>query len=122
MTDQIYVLLAWIVVGVAVLIAVSALFVDQVRQIFRKRRRCPRCWYDMSHTPGLTCSECGYKAKREEKLFKGRRRWRYVCLAIVMLLGSYALHVTPAVKAHLSEGVLDINGDRIRYCFALLYM
>ncbi|MCI0364143.1 MAG: hypothetical protein L0Y44_01890 [Phycisphaerales bacterium] len=48
------------------------------------RRRCPRCWYDMSATPALICSECGKVAKRERKLGKTRRRWR---LAIIAFLG-----------------------------------
>jgi hypothetical protein len=40
----------------------------------RGRRRCPRCWYDMSGTPGLTCTECGHTARGEAALHHTRRR------------------------------------------------
>jgi hypothetical protein len=40
----------------------------------RGRRRCPRCWHDLSHTPGMRCSECGYVARKERALFRTRRR------------------------------------------------
>ena len=64
--------IAWLGVGVLL----SALFTDWVLQRICKIRRCPKCGYDLSHTPGLTCSECGYTAKRERKLYKARKRWR----------------------------------------------
>ncbi len=58
----------------------------------RGRRRCPRCWYDMSGTPGnaeppntFTCSECGKFIKRERTLYKTRRRWRWAIVAIVIM-------------------------------------
>jgi len=40
----------------------------------RGRRRCPRCWYDMSGTPGLTCTECGHAVPHEGDLQRTRRR------------------------------------------------
>ena len=49
-------------------------------------RRCPRCWYDMSATAGLKCSECGHEARREAALFRRRRRWRWLVVAALMLL------------------------------------
>ena len=65
-----------------------ALFGDGIRQRFKqgRRRRCPRCWYDMSHTPGLRCSECGHEVKRERSLNRGRRRWRLASVSIAVLL------------------------------------
>lgn len=47
------------------------------------RRRCPKCWYDMSGTPGLICSECGRSVKHEKQLFKTRRRLRWALVALV---------------------------------------
>ncbi len=64
----------------------------------RGRRRCPRCWYDLSGTPGRVCSECGYRAKREKKLFKTRRHWRWVFVGILVLAVGYGASVTPRVK------------------------
>ncbi len=54
----------------------------------RGRRRCPKCWYDMSATIGLRCPECGREAKREKKLFKPRRRWRLVFVSVIPLLAA----------------------------------
>lgn len=66
------------------------------------RRRCPRCWYDMSRahpvgveattfgdhttlTPRYTCSECGKSVRGVAGLQKTRRRWKRVPLAVVLL-------------------------------------
>ena len=40
----------------------------------RGRRRCPKCWHDLSATTGLTCSECGFVARRDADLMRTRRR------------------------------------------------
>jgi len=35
-----------------------------------RRWRCPNCWYDLRGTSGgMTCSECGFTAKREKQSF-----------------------------------------------------
>ena len=38
------------------------------------RKRCPKCWYDMSSADSLSCPECGNDAKREADLLNTRRR------------------------------------------------
>jgi len=98
MSEGAFILLSHIVALAACVLIVWALLADWVRHRFRRRRRCPRCWYDMSRSPTLTCSECGYEAKKERRLFKARRRWRWAFFAVFLLIGSYALHVTPQVK------------------------
>ncbi len=98
MSDPAYLILGKILFGLAVAVGLLALFLDPARQLFLKRRRCPRCWYDMSGSPGLTCIECGYTAKRERKLRKGRRYWRFLLLVAMLLPGSHLLKVTPDVK------------------------
>ena len=45
----------------------------------------------MSATEGLRCSECGYEAKLEVKLFKTRRRWRGVFAALLSFVAGIAL-------------------------------
>ena len=52
----------------------------------RGRRRCPKCWYDMSGTDDLRCPECGRKAKSKKKLRNTRRRWRRAMVAIIPLI------------------------------------
>lgn len=40
----------------------------------RRRRRCPKCWFNMKHTAGLRCTECGYAGRNEADLHRRRRR------------------------------------------------
>lgn len=59
-----------------------ALFRDKARG----RRRCPRCWHDLSATPGMTCGECGFAARTEGDFARTRRRWGTAALALVLIL------------------------------------
>lgn len=65
--------------GALVYAAWWALFADRAKD----RRRCPRCWYDMAYSPGLTCAECGFTARQESQLHKTRRRLGVAALAIL---------------------------------------
>jgi hypothetical protein len=49
-----------------------------------RRRRCPRCWYDMSGVSGLQCPECGREARHEKKLGKARRRWGWAVVGLLL--------------------------------------
>lgn len=73
----------------ALLVATWALFADSARG----RKRCPKCWYDMSASPTLTCPECGTTAKSPAALLRTRRRWRVllVSAALVLLSGASAI-------------------------------
>ncbi len=51
----------------------------------RGRRRCGRCWHDLSRTPGLLCGECGWQGRQERDLHRTRRRWRSAILGVVLL-------------------------------------
>ena len=62
------------------------------------RRRCPKCWYNMSGTDSMTCSECGRTVKREKKLYKTRRRWRWAFAAMLFLLVAYGSALTPKIR------------------------
>lgn len=63
----------------------------------RGRRRCPRCWYDMTGS-ALTCPECGHDARAIKNLYRPRRRKKGYFAAIVLLLVSYGVWVTPRVR------------------------
>lgn len=54
----------------------------------RGRRRCPRCWYDLSATPGRLCPECGHEPASERRLFGTRRSRPTIALALVVLLAA----------------------------------
>ncbi|MHC4989899.1 MAG: hypothetical protein ACYTGC_02870 [Planctomycetota bacterium] len=75
--------LVFLVNVVAIYCAWWALFRDRSRG----RRRCPRCWHDLSRTPGMTCSECGFTAGRELHFFRTRRRWGVAISAIGICVG-----------------------------------
>ncbi len=75
----------------AIGLALWALFWDRARG----RKRCPRCWYDMSGAPGLRCPECGHQGVAERTLTKTRRRWRYLPLAGILLLGADSVRRIP---------------------------
>ncbi len=79
--DWILWLAAMLVLGLfasLVYIAWRALFYDRANG----RRRCPRCWYDMAYSPGMTCAECGFTARSEAQFGKTRRRYLLAGFAI----------------------------------------
>ena len=83
----------------------------------RGRRRCPRCWHDLSGTPGRTCGDCGFTALREGDFARTRRRWTLAVaalLAVVAIAGwaqlsildaTWTVHVPDAVLARLPRAV-----------------
>lgn len=78
----------------AIVLAGWALFADRARG----RKRCPRCWYDMTGSPTLLCPECGKTSASEKKLYKTRRRWRFAALAVVVLLIAAATGIVPKLR------------------------
>lgn len=97
-TSLIWSALGWGMAALAVVFLLLAFLGDVVRRRIRRVRRCPKCWYDLSHTPGMTCSECGYTAKRERQLFRTRRRKRWVLVALLVWIGSYFAFRVPAMQ------------------------
>jgi HEAT repeat protein len=73
-----------------------SLFADRPRG----RRRCPKCWYDLSGSPQLTCSECGHVAGRARALRRTRRRWRWAIAALLLAGVGYGIAVTPRCRGH----------------------
>jgi len=67
------------IVGLLIYAAWWALFADRSKG----RRRCPKCWYDMAYSPGMTCAECGYCGKKESEFARTRRRYGMAIAAIV---------------------------------------
>ncbi len=59
------------------------------------RRRCPRCDYDLSHSPTARCSECGYTLRSEREGQTPRRRWwlGVVGLAVAVGLPGYVVQM-----------------------------
>src|SRR5262245_11447223 len=87
-------IIAWVLGGVAVVALGWALFSDRARG----RRRCPRCWYDMSGAAGLRCPECGRTVRSERGLARTRRRWRWVVAALALGVVAYGTGSVSAVR------------------------
>lgn len=79
--DWLYTALGSTLAAAGFTLLLYALFADRARA----RRRCPKCWYDMSGSPGLTCPECGRTARDERRLRRTRRKPRCAALAIAVL-------------------------------------
>ncbi len=62
------------------------------------RKRCPKCWYDMSSAYSLNCPECGNDTKREADLLNTRRRWKGLWLCIPVFLSAGFLWIQPEVR------------------------
>ncbi len=66
----------------------------------RGRKRCPKCWYDMSVAESLRCPECGHDAKRAADLLKTKRRWKGLWLCMLVFLAAGLLWIQPKVQQH----------------------
>ncbi len=92
--DWVFMATGWSIVMLALVLALWAMFWDRPRG----RRRCPKCWYDMTASPGMRCSECGYEASSVWHLLKTRRMWRWLVAGVVAAGVGYVLLVTPRVQ------------------------
>ncbi len=89
-----------------------ALFKDRSRG----KRRCPKCWYDLTGIPAnvaptrsdpveaagseanaWTCPECGRITLREGQMLRTRRHWVPCFAGVIALALSYAAFKTPVV-------------------------
>ena len=94
-------LVDWTFWGSGIILGIFGLWV-MYRAIFadrsRGRRRCPKCWYDMSESPEMRCPECGSEALNDREFFRTRRRWKGLWVSIVILLAAYVLWMQPEVR------------------------
>ncbi len=107
---------SWMI-GAAALGAAAILFVALFGDRARGRKRCPKCWYDMSGAAGATgggtgdgaivCPECGKRIAREKELFRTRRRWGAVWLLV--LLGMLGWWLPGAARRASARGVIGLT-------------
>ncbi len=103
-TDWLFTLGAALLAAAGVALLVWALWGDWLRGVRlhrrtgTRRRRCPRCWYDMAGVQGLRCPECGRDALRESRMHRARRRWNVVAISCAVLVGAHLVRQTPAMR------------------------
>ena len=91
--DWLYHALGYTLAAAGMLLLLWSIFWDRPRG----RRRCPKCWYDMSGVPGLKCPECGRVCARERALFKARRRKIPALLGFACVPAALVGPVLPAI-------------------------
>lgn len=87
---------AWALGAGAAWVLWIALFKDRSRG----RKRCPRCWYDMTGVPSLRCPECAYETIYEGRFYSTRRRWKLGGAGAVILAFGIVTHHTPRALDH----------------------
>ena len=89
----------WWISGAALgLLSLWLLYWSLLKDRSKGRRRCPKCWYNMSGTDSMTCSECGQTVKREKKLYKTRRHKRWALVSIGLLIAGHVTHTAPRIQ------------------------
>ncbi len=92
---------AWLCWSLAALFGVAAIALF-LKGLFpdgwKRRRHCPKCWYDLSAVMTLQCSECGYTAPRERKLWKRHRSWLRLALVLPLMLFATAGALWPKIN------------------------
>ncbi|MEO1583486.1 MAG: hypothetical protein AAFR96_02805 [Planctomycetota bacterium] len=86
-----------------------ALFWDRPRG----RKRCRRCWYDMSGASDapVECPECGRAHAKPGHLTRTRRRWGAAgAFLVMMMLGGYGVWVVPRVQERGALGGVPTAG------------
>lgn len=101
-------LIDWTFWGSGIILGIFGLWV-MYRAIFadrsRGRRRCPKCWYDMSESPEMRCPECGREVRNERSLGRTRRRYGLATTAGISLILATAAGVAPNAKRN---GVISL--------------
>ncbi len=85
----------YLIAAAALLVLVRVLVGDRARG----RRRCRRCWYDLSEAgePPLVCPECGREHGTLRQLTRTRRRRSRGLIVLLLLVIGYASWTMPRV-------------------------
>lgn len=94
-----------VVAGVGLALLVWALIGDRSRG----RKRCPKCWYDMSSTPrreegefvGWVCPECGRRTIADRDMFRSRRQLWKLALALTLMFGGIGVPMSRVPRTTL---------------------
>ncbi|MCA9278453.1 MAG: hypothetical protein H6815_07315 [Phycisphaeraceae bacterium] len=89
-----WLILVWGLVAIGTVLLAWSLFSDRAKG----RKRCRKCWYafDEINANGdgvTTCPECGKEHTKPKSMLRTRRRWRWACAGLLMVMLSYASHI-----------------------------
>ena len=96
--------LFWVLLAIAFLLLLRGLFWDRAGFRGRAKRRCRKCWYDLTGMDGdvsrepVVCPECGKVHKTKRSMRKTRRGKRWIAAAVGVWLMAYGASVTPKVQ------------------------
>ena len=95
--------LYWVLLVIAVVLLLRGLLWDRAGFRGRAKRRCRRCWYDLTGSDDVSrgavvCPECGKGHKTVRSMRRTRRRKRWIAAAVVVWLMAYGASVTPKVQ------------------------
>ncbi len=94
----------WVLLVIAMGVLGRGLLWDRAGFRGRPKRRCRKCWYDLTGVDGdvsrypVVCPECGKAHKSKRSMRKTRRGKRWVAAAVVLWGMAYAASVTPKVQ------------------------
>jgi hypothetical protein len=102
--DWIWTTTGWLLAAAGLALLLWALFYDRAGG----RKRCPKCWYDMSGAVAklhdgpeeFTCPECGRVSRGVRRLKRTRRKWLALPLVALLLLAAYTAQRVPAALQH----------------------
>lgn len=92
--------LSWLFWVFAIVLALTGLYFlwrFLLRDPDRHKRRCPKCWYEMTGVTGLRCPECGREHASERKLFKSRHKRHQALAALLFFLFAFSTAITPRI-------------------------
>lgn len=78
-----------------VILAVTLFWWSLFRDRARDRLRCPKCWYDLTSSCTLLCSECGYQANTRSDLHKTKRNRLLACVSLLIMAAAVGLGSWP---------------------------
>lgn len=87
----------WVLLVLGLVVGVRAWLWDRAGFRGRAKRRCRKCWYDLTGAvecdDGYVCPECGKRHHSIRSMHKTRRSWRLVVVAVVLFLSAYAIGI-----------------------------
>lgn len=94
----------WVLLLIALVVLGRGLLWDRAGFRGRPKRRCRKCWYDLTGVDGdvsrepVVCPECGKTHKTKRSMRKTRRGKRWVVAGVIIFSIGYGIRVTPAVR------------------------